>query len=93
MKLVMTKIPDRDYEKFRELCQRRGMTVYECVKFLVYRFLQENGYDSPNTPVEIQVRILRKQVEELSNRVSQIESELRQLTRPQGAMDRFMKRR
>lgn len=89
----MTKIPDKDYEKFRELCSKRGMTVYECVKFLVYRFLQENGYDSPNTPVEIQVRILKNKVDELANKVMQLEAEVKQITKGQGAIDRFVKRR
>ena len=95
MKSVITKIPNEDYEKLREACGRRGMTLYECLKFLVYKFLKENGYTVSNPPLELRLAELERQIEELrkavatlTNRVSELEQQRRA-----GAMDRFMKRR
>ena len=97
MKTVVTKLPKGDYERFREACGKRGMTLYECLKYLIYRFLEESGYQVDNPPLEVRLAELERHLAELrsmvttlANRVSELEAAVK---KQQGPMDRFMKRR
>ena len=89
MKTVITKIPNEDYEKLREACSSKGMSLYECVRYLVYRFLKENGYETSAVPLELRVEKLEREIEALKKQVEALMSKVSTKV----SMDRFLKKR
>jgi len=68
MKVILTKISDSDYEVFKKLCEERGMSVYQCARAIIYKFMSDNGYTSGNLPFQVRIMQLEEKVNEWETR-------------------------
>jgi len=81
MKVILTKINDSDYEVFKKLCEDRGMSVYECTRVIIYKFMKDNGYTSGNLPFQVRIMQLEEKVNKWESRWDSINEEYEKMQR------------
>ena len=97
MKSFITKLPDRDAEKFIEACKKQGKSYYEVLRELIYKWMKEQGVQTENAPISVKlssieerITVLEKDVAELKKQVEQIANAIEKLNK--SGLYGFMKR-
>ena len=72
LKVVMTKLSDSDYEKFKKLCENKGKSVYQCLKDLVLSYLIESGENVNDPPLDVKVEVLEREIARLKNELNEL---------------------
>ena len=65
MRVFLTKLPDKDAEKFEEACRRIGKSCYEVLRELIYRWLSEHGVEVENAPIELRLSEIERKLREI----------------------------
>ena len=101
MKNVQTKISDEDYEKLKKLAEAQGMTVYEILRYLIAKFLAENGENPSSAPalfvleskLEKRIEEIERRLANLRQRLDRIETRIEGIETNLGGMSRWLKGR
>lgn len=86
MRVFLTKLPDKDAERFIEACKKVGKSYYQVLRELIYRWLSEQGYEANDNSYETKIVALETRVKELestiksfNDRLEKVEKQLQQL--------------
>ena len=97
MKSFITKLPDRDAEKFIEACKKQGKSYYEVLRELIYKWMKEQGVQTENIPIYIRLSSIEERITVLEKDVAELKKQVKQLTSVLEKMNKsglygFMKR-
>lgn len=99
MKNIQTKVSDSDYEKLKRIAEGMGMSIYELLRYIIAKFLEENG-ESPENAPEIfyierkltkRIEQLERQLQSIKQKIDSVEGKLQGLELQMGGMSKWLK--
>lgn len=81
MRAFITKLPDKDAEKFIEACRRVGKSYYEVLRELIYRWLEEQGVDVDDAPMDVRLSSIEQKLKKLELEHQRTREELEEIAR------------
>jgi len=81
LRVFLTKLPDKDAEKFEEACRRIGKSCYEVLRELIYRWLSEHGVEVENVPIELRLSEIERKLREIKKEQQKLKEQLEQVMR------------
>ena len=79
MRAFITKLPDKDAEKFIEACRRVGKSYYEVLRELIYRWLEEQGVDVDDAPMDVRLSSIEQRLRRLEEEQQRLKEQLEQV--------------
>ena len=97
MRAFLTKLPNKDAEKFLEACKRVGKTYYEVLRELIYKWLEEQGVEVEKAPIDVRLSSVEKKIKKLEEEQQKIKEQLEQVVKQLEKLNKsglygFMKR-
>ena len=86
MRTFLTKLPDKDAERFLEACRRVGKSYYEVLRELIYRWLEEQGVEVKNAPVDVRLSSIEQRLRRLEEEQHKLKEQLEQLMQELGKL-------
>ena len=79
MRAFLTKLPNKDAEKFLEACKRAGKTYYEVLRELIYKWLEEQGVEVEKAPIDVRLSSVEQKVKKLEEEQQRLKKQLEQV--------------
>jgi len=79
LKTFLTKLPEKDAEKFVDACNRLGKSYYEVLRELIYRWLEEQGVEVEKAPVDVRLSSIEQKLKKLEEEQQKLKEQVEQL--------------